>query len=302
MEKLGIGYETLKGINPKIVYAAISGFGQTGPYSQRPAYDVIIQGMGGIMSITGPKDGEPVRVGPSIGDITAGMLGAAGILAALIDAGITGEGRMVDVAMLDGQLAILESAISRYTITGAVPKPMGSRHPSIAPFEAYRASDGYLILACGNDALWQKFCTLVGRTDLLKMDCFSNNAKRVQNAEEMAKHINSIFSEKAAGEWRDLLIKNGIPCSSINTIDKLFSDPQVEARKMLVEVEQPGAGKLKLAGNPIKLSSMESEIPDSPAPFVGQHTAQILREYLGIEAKELEELAEGAVIECRESP
>jgi CoA:oxalate CoA-transferase len=301
MEKLGIGYETLKGINPKIVYAAISGFGQTGPYSQRPAYDVIIQGMGGIMSITGPKDGEPVRVGPSIGDITAGMLGAAGILAALIDAGITGEGRMVDVAMLDGQLAILESAISRYTITGAVPKPMGSRHPSIAPFEAYRASDGYLILACGNDALWQKFCTLAGRADLLQMDCFSTNSKRVQNAEEMSKYINAIFAEKTAGEWRELLIKNGIPCSSINTIDKLFSDPQVEARKMLVEVEQPGAGKLKLAGNPIKFSGMGSEIPDSPAPFVGQHTSEILREYLGIAGKELEELVEGAVIECRES-
>ncbi|HQE67479.1 MAG TPA: CaiB/BaiF CoA-transferase family protein, partial [Bacillota bacterium] len=158
MEKLGLSYEQLKKINPRLIFATMSGFGQTGPYSKRPAYDMIVQGMGGIMSITGEEGGAPVRVGTSIGDLVAGLYGAIGILTALADRDFSGEGRMVDVAMLDGQISILENAISRYAATGEIPKPLGGRHPSIAPFEAYKTKDSYIIIACGNQALWEKFC------------------------------------------------------------------------------------------------------------------------------------------------
>lgn len=189
MEKLGLGYEELKKINPKLIFATMSGFGQTGPYSKRPAYDMIVQGMGGIMSITGEEGGDPVRVGTSIGDITAGMFGTIGILAALVDRDISGEGRMVDVAMLDGQLSILENAISRYTATGEIPKPLGARHPSIAPFEAYKTKDSYVIVACGNDALWEKFCKLTSREDLLAMDEFKTNPDRVKNVRKLKEYM-----------------------------------------------------------------------------------------------------------------
>jgi CoA:oxalate CoA-transferase len=298
MEKLGIGYENLKKINQKIIYATMSGFGQTGPYSKRPAYDMIVQGMGGIMSITGQDEGEPVRVGTSIGDITAGMFGAIGILTALIDAGITGQGRMVDVGMLDGQIAILENAISRYTATGSVPKPLGARHPSIAPFEAYKTKDSYAIIACGNDALWEKFCTLVGRSDLLEMQDFKTNGDRVRNVDKLKIFMNKIFITKTTEEWNSFLNKNGVPCSPINTIDKLFDDPQITARNMLVEVEQPKAGKLKISGNPIKLSGMDEEIPKGHAPFIGEHTKEILSNYIGLTVEQLEELIKHSVIEC----
>lgn len=280
MEKLGLGYEELKKINPRLIFATMSGFGQTGPYSRRPAYDMIVQGMGGIMSITGQEGGEPVRVGTSIGDIIAGMFGAIGILAALADRDISGQGRMVDVAMLDGQLAILENAISRYTATGEAPKPLGARHPSIAPFEAYKTKDSYVIIACGNDRLWESFCKLVGRENILEMDIFKTNPDRVANVEKLKEYMTEITMERTTAEWDEYLNKNGIPCSPINTIDKLFADPQVLARNMLVEVEQPGAGKIKIAGNPIKLSGMEEELPSEPAPQIGEHTELILKKYL----------------------
>ncbi len=288
MEKLGLGYEVLKQINPAVIYATMSGFGQSGPYSKRPAYDMIVQGMGGIMSITGNPDGEPVRVGTSIGDITAGMFGAYGIVTALLDRTITGEGRMVDVAMFDGQVAILENAIARYTALNEIPKPLGARHPSIAPFGAFKTSDGYLIMACGNDSLWETFCKVVERPDLLEMEEFKTNALRTKNVDMLKNHIDEILVNKTTAEWNEYLNKKGVPCSPINTVDKLFTDPQVEARKMLVEVEQPGAGKLKIAGNPVKLSGMEKEISDDPAPDIGEHTEQILKDLLGLSKDEID--------------
>ena len=166
MEKLGLGYDVLKEINPRLVYSSCTGFGMTGPYKHDPAYDVIVQGMGGIMSITGQENGEPTRVGASIGDITAGLFSAIGVMIALYNRDRTEKGQLVDVSMLDGQVAILENAIARYLNTGIVPKPIGNRHPSITPFESFKTSDGYVIIAIGNDTLWQKFCKLVDRPDL----------------------------------------------------------------------------------------------------------------------------------------
>ncbi len=296
MEKLGLGYDVLNSINPGIIYATMSGFGQSGPYSKRPAYDMIVQGMSGIMSITGNPDGEPVRVGTSIGDITAGMFGAYGIATALVDRAITGKGRMVDVAMLDGQVAILENAIARYTALGEVPKPLGARHPSIAPFGAFKTADGYLIMACGNDSLWETFCKAVDRIDLLELPEYKTNALRTTNADKLKTHIDEILSAKTTAEWDEYLNKKGVPSSPINTVDKLFTDPQIEARKMLVEVEQPGAGKLRVAGNPVKMSGLTQEIPTDPAPAIGEHTADILADFLGMDAAEIEELIKNNII------
>lgn len=296
MEKLGLGYDVLKEINPALIFSSISGFGQTGPYSGRPAYDMIVQGMGGIMSITGEKGGSPVRVGTSIGDITAGLFGAIGILAALEDRQITGVGRMVDVAMLDGQIAILENAISRYTATGEIPSPIGGRHPSIAPFEAYKTKDSYVIIACGNDSLWQKFCRLTMRNDLLEAEMFRTNMDRVKNVEKLKTYMDEILGQKTTEEWNDYLNKNGVPCSLINSIDMLFCDPQVNARKMLVEVWQPGAGNLKIAGNPIKMTGLDNELPDTPAPEVGEHSETILKTYLGYSEEQIKQLKEDKVI------
>lgn len=296
MEKLGLSYEQLKEINPRLIFATMSGFGQTGPYSKRPAYDMIVQGMGGIMSITGEEGGAPVRVGTSIGDLVAGLYGTIGILTALADRDISGEGRMVDVAMLDGQISILENAISRYAATGEIPKPLGGRHPSISPFEAYKTKDSYIIIACGNQVLWEKFCKLAGREDLLALDIFKTNEDRTNNVDKLSFYMNEICKEKTTSEWNEYLNDNGIPCSPINSIDKLFTDPQIAARNMLVEVEQPGAGKIKISGNPIKLSGMQEEIHKDPAPFVGEHTEMILKQYLGYSADKINNLKKEKVI------
>lgn len=290
MEKLGIGYDVLKEINPKIIFASISGFGQTGPYSKRPAYDMIVQAMSGIMSITGEEGGAPVRVGTSIGDITAGMFGSIGILAALVDREVTGKGRMIDVAMLDGQIAILENAISRYHATGISPKPLGRRHPSIAPFEAYKTKNSYVIIACGNDALWQKFCKLVGREELLNMEAFKTNDDRVKNVDRLKEYMSEIFLKKTTEEWDNYLNKNGVPCSPINSMDNIFCDPQVNVRRMLVEVQQPGIGKIKVSGNPIKMTGLINELPDDPAPEVGEHNEVLLKKYLGYSDEQIEQL------------
>lgn len=299
MEKLGLGYDRLKEVNPRLIYAAMSGFGHTGPYSQRAAYDMIVQGMGGIMSITGLPEGEPIRVGTSIGDITAGLMGAIGILAALHGRLATGKGQKVDVAMLDGQLAILENAIARYTSTGEIPGSLGTRHPSITPFEAFKTKDNWVILAIGNDALWSQFCKLVQREDLIQDPRFVTNGDRTKNYEQLKPILDEIFIEKTTDQWLDELNQAGIPCSPINSVDKLFTDPQVEARNMLVEVEQPKVGKIKVAGNPIKLSDIppEEEIPAEPAPSIGEHTEEILTSVLGYDLDRVNSLKEKKVLE-----
>lgn len=279
MEKLGFGYEDLKKINPQLIYSAISGFGHSGPYSKRPAYDMIVQAMGGLMSITGQPNQSPVRVGTSIGDITAGIFGAIGILAAINARHETGKGQKVDVSMFDCQLAILENATARYLLTGAVPQPMGSRHPSIAPFEAYPTKDYYIIISAGNDALWEKLCGVLGTPEYVTDPRFATNAARVENVEELYKIIHEISVTKTTAEWMETLDKAGLPVGPINTIDKVVADPQIIARDMIVEVDHPVAGKMKIAGNPIKLSDTPGEVKYA-APTLGQHTDEILKDLL----------------------
>jgi CoA:oxalate CoA-transferase len=290
MEKLGLGYDRLSQVNPRLIYAATSGFGHTGPYSLKPAYDVVVQGMGGIMSITGHPGGPPTRVGASIGDITAALFTIIGILAALNMRHETGKGQKVDVAMLDSQVAILENAIARYEVTGQVPGRIGNRHPSITPFSSVKASDGYLIIAIGNDSLWGKFCHLVGREELIDDPLYRTNKDRTDNWDALEPVLTEIFADKTVDEWISLLESAGIPCGPINTVDKVVSDPQVLARNMIVEVEHPVAGKLKMAGCPIKLSAVSGGEIRRPAPLLGQHTTEVLSRYLGMSMDDVEQL------------
>ncbi len=290
MERMGLGYDALKEINPRLIYVAVSGFGHTGPYSPRPAYDMIVQAMGGVMSITGTPGGDPVRVGTSIGDIVAGMFGAFGAVNALYMRERTGLGQKVDVAMLDSQLAILENAITKYAATGIVAKPMGLKHPSITPFEAYRTKDSWIIAAAGNNNLFAKLCQVTGNEALISDPRFDTNPHRNQHIDELSDYIQAKMYAHTTEEWMKIMTDAGIPCGPINTIDKLFSDPQVEARHMLVEVEQPGIGKLKVAGNPVKMSLTppQEELSADPAPELGANTREVMLS-LGYSESEVED-------------
>jgi CoA:oxalate CoA-transferase len=280
MERLGIGYDVLRIINPRLIYAAASGFGHTGPYSRRAAYDGVVQAMGGIMSITGPEGGPPTRVGTSIGDIAAGLFAAIGILAAVVYRDRTGEGQKVDVAMLDCQVALLENAISRYTVAGEVPTPIGNRHPSIAPFEPFDTAAGQLMIAVGNDKLWCTFCKALCLEELAGDERFKTNADRIGHYGALRPLIAARLLEKTREEWRDILDEHGVPNGPINSVADVIRDPQVLARDMIVDVEHPVAGNTLLPGIPVKLDRTPGMIR-RPAPLLGQHTEEILREEFG---------------------
>lgn len=295
MEKLGLGYDCLSQVNPKIIYAASSGFGHTGPYSKRAAYDSVVQAMGGIMSITGEKGGKPVRVGSSIADINSGLFTAIGILAALNNRHVTGKGQKVDVAMLDSLVAILENAVARYVVTGEAPKPGGNRHPSIVPFEPFETSNGEVVVAAGNDVLWAKFCEVLGKEELINDERFATNPLRNENYDELRPLIAEAMVKKSTEEWLEILDKVGVPNGPINTIDKVLQDPQVIAREMIVEVEHPVAGKLKMPGVPIKLSDTPGSVR-TPAPILGQHTEEILKELLGYNDEQIQKLRDSKAL------
>ncbi|MCL1994306.1 MAG: CoA transferase [Spirochaetes bacterium] len=288
MERMGLGYDTLKEINPRLIYVAVSGFGHTGPYSPRASYDMIVQGMGGIISLTGTPGGEPVRVGSSIGDIAAGMFAAFGAVSALYQRAVTGKGQKVDVAMLDSQVAILENAVAKYAATGAVAGPLGMRHPSITPFEGYKTKDGHVIVACGNNRLFQSFCEAIGLPELPEDERFKTNPLRNENVEILSPLITEKMLGRTTAQWMEILGEKNVPCGPINTIDKLFQDPQIAARNMLVEVQQPGIGKVKVAGNPVKMSLVDSadELPPGIAPQLGGNTRDVMTGLLGYSEEE----------------
>lgn len=295
MEKFGLGYEELRKVNPRLIYAACSGFGHTGPYSQKPGYDILAQAMGGIMSITGPEGGEPVRVGASIGDIIAGLFTAIGVLMAIHHRTATGEGQKIDVSMLDCQLAVLENAIARYFVSGVAPKPLGTRHPSITPFDAFKSADGSIIVGAGNDRLFEKLCDIIGRPEIKTDERFKTNALRTQNFLELYSFLGDAFRNKTTAEWIADLEAAGIPCGPINTIDKVVNDPQVLFREMIVETDHPVAGRVKMAGVPVKMAATPGSV-EHPAPMLGEHSAEILRELLGKSDEDIAGLRQRGVI------
>lgn len=295
MEKLGIGYESLKQINPSLIYAASSGFGHSGPYSQRPAYDGVVQAMGGIMSITGQRGGMPTRVGPSIGDIAAGLFTTIGVLSALIYKNETGIGQKIDVAMLDCQVAMLENAIARYVVTKEVPKPAGNRHTSIVPFEPFDTADSQIVIAVGNDGLWVKYCDVCGLESIADDSRFSTNPKRNENYEELRPILSAKMLEKTTEQWQKLMDDAGIPNGPINSIDKVIENEQVLAREMIVDVRHPVAGQLKMPGVAIKLSETPGAVRFA-APILGEHNHEILQHYLGYDAEKIKELIEAGAL------
>ncbi|MBS7525883.1 CoA transferase [Fusibacter paucivorans] len=293
MEKLGLGYDVLKEINPSLIYAASSGFGHTGPYSTRPAYDGVVQAMGGIMSITGQVGGKPTRVGPSIGDITAGLFTAIGVLAAVNYRNVTGKGQKVDVAMLDCQVAILENAMARYFATGKSPKPAGNKHASIVPFEPFDTSDGEIMVAVGNDGLWKKFCTELGIQELIEDERFITNPKRLENYETLRPMIAEKMASESTATWYKRLTDAGVPCGPINNIEMLTKDEQVTSRDMIVEIEHKIAGVTHIPGVPIKMSETQGAVRKA-APILGEDTTEILKSLLGKTQEEIDALvAEG---------
>ena len=295
MEKLGLDYESLKTHHPSLLYAACSGFGQTGPYAMRGAYDMIIQGMGGIISITGEPDRPPVRVGTSIGDITSALFTTIGVLSALRHRDRTGEGQLIDVGMLDCQVAILENAMVRYFSTGDIPRPLGRRHPAITPFEVFESADGYVVIAIGNNELWRKFCEHVDRPELINDERFHTNALRTENHESLFPILAEIMCRRTTDAWVGALEAIGVPCGPVNTVDKVANDPQVLAREMIAEVEHDITGTVQIPGIPIKLSETPGQI-DAPAPNLGEHTLEVLTGLLGLGAEEVNQLKQDGIV------
>lgn len=296
MEKLGLGYDVLKAINPGLIYAAVSGFGHTGPDALKPAYDILAQAMGGIMSITGWPETPPTRVGMSLGDITAALYAAIGIATALYQRTVTGIGQKIDVAMLDCQLAILENALARFQVTGKSPEPLGNRHPTISPFQAFKAKDKYFVMAIGNDALWKKFCEAVGRLDLIDAPDFATNHQRTENIGKLAAVLEDIFRMQPAAYWLELLEQAAVPCGPINEIGEVMQNRQILARNMIVEVADKTIGNVKVAGNPIKMTSIPEEPTRPAAPEIGAHSAKILTELLHLSQEEIADLKAKGVI------
>lgn len=294
MEKLGLGYEKLKKINPKLIYAASSGFGHTGPYSKRPAYDGIVQAMGGIMSITGQQNGEPTKVGSSIGDIFAGVYTAVGILAAVNKRNIDGAGSKVDVAMLDCQISVLENAIARYFATNESPKPVGNKHSTVVPFETFNTKDNKIMIAVANDNLWAKFCKGIKREDLIEHEKFKTNQLRFENYDELKTILDKELIKENAKYWDKKFNDLGVPVSPIYNIEMAVNNEQVISRNMIQTVNHKKAGEIKVTGIPIKINGCSDTIEKSP-PLLGEHTEEILKEYLDIQKEEYEKLLEEKV-------
>ncbi len=280
MEKLGYGWARLHGLNRRLIYAAISGFGQTGPYRHFPAYDLVVQGMGGIMSITGNPGERPVRVGTSVGDIAAGLFGLSGILSALHQRARTGRGCMVDVGMLDCQVAILENAIGRYLAARDSaqdsPAPLGMRHPSITPFEGFKVGDEYLIIAAGNDALFGKLCAALGNEALATREAFRDNDRRTENHAALKAEIEGALAHKSASEWLEILQGAGVPCAPINDIEQVVNDAHVNARNMIIHSLDAHGHRASMAGNPIKVSGFDDPATRPAAPELDADREAIL--------------------------
>ncbi|MDP2917063.1 MAG: CaiB/BaiF CoA-transferase family protein [Dehalococcoidia bacterium] len=297
MDRLGLGYETVKKRNPRIIYVCGSGFGQYGPYARKPAFDVIIQAMGGVMSITGEPGRPPVRPGVSYGDIVAGMFMCIATLAAVQERNRSGTGQMVDISMLDCQVTVLENAFVRYLNTGEIPRPLGTRHPVIAPFQAFPTKDGYIAVAMrgGVKDQWPLFCAVIGRLEIMDDPRFKTGWLRTQNYDALEPILNEAIKDKTTAEWIQELEQADIPCGPVNTIPQVAADPQVQARNMFAEIEHPKAGKLRVVNTPFKFSRNECRV-EKASPELGEHTEEILTGLLGMTVEEVGRLREQQAI------
>jgi crotonobetainyl-CoA:carnitine CoA-transferase CaiB-like acyl-CoA transferase len=286
LARYGLGYDDLKKLNPRIIYASVTGFGQTGPYRERPGYDFMIQGMGGVMSITGERDDLPgggaQRVGIPIADIMTGMYATIAICAAIAHREKSGTGQHLDLALLDTQVGILANQGLNFLATGKAPGRIGNAHPNIVPYQPFRTKDGDVILACGNDNLFNKFCEVAGCQALAQDARFCTNSKRVENREEITRLLAEIFAERTTKDWCDALEAAGVPNGPINNLQQVFEEPQVLARGMKIELEHAAAGKVPLIASPMKFSGTPLEFR-TPPPVLGQHTDEVLRSLLRLD-------------------
>ncbi|MBN1189862.1 MAG: CoA transferase [Dehalococcoidales bacterium] len=297
MEKLGIGYDTVRQCNPGIIYAMCSGFGQNGPYKNKPAFDVIVQAMGGILSVTGEPGRPPVRPGASIGDITAGLFMAVSILAALEERHRSGEGQMIDISMLDCQVALQENAFVRYLATGELPQPLGTRHPVFTPFQVFPTRDSYIAVATmgGIQDQWPVFCATLGLMELIDDQRFETGWQRSRHNEILEPILYEAMRRKTTGEWIKEFEAVSIACGPVNTIDKVAADPQVNQREMIIEVEHHRAGKFKVVNTPVKLSRTPARI-EKASPDLGENTEEILKGWLSLDGEEIRQLRDSGIV------
>jgi CoA:oxalate CoA-transferase len=297
MKRLGLDYDTVKEYNPRIIYASLSGFGQSGPHAQNRALDVIIQAAGGLMSITGETDGPPVKPGASIGDLTAGLFTGIGILSALHERERSGKGQYIDISMLDCQLSILENAFARYFATGEIPKRLGTRHAVFTPFQAFETKDGYIVIAMVGGARnqWPLFCAIIGHLELMDDEKYQTGASRTEYYDELAPILNEVLKTKTTNEWIKELSEVGIPCGPINNIADVAADPQVAYRNMIIDVPHAKLGKVKMINTPVKLSRTPGGV-EASAPELGQNTGEILQNLLGLTNDEINGLSESGII------
>jgi CoA:oxalate CoA-transferase len=298
MGKLGFDWENVKKINPRAIYCSICGFGHDSlpENASRPAYDMVAQAYSGIMSITGPEGGPPCRVGSSMGDILAGHQAVIGILTALVYREKTGRGQYLDISMVDGLFSVLENAVARYLNAGETPAPLGSAHPAITPFQGFRTGDdSWIIAAVGNDNLWAKFCRVLQRKELIEDSRFKTNPLRTENRKELILILTVEMEKKTAKEWTVIFEKEGIPYSPINTVKDICEDPHIAHRDMLVEIDQPVVGKMKICNSPFRLSETPGRVY-APAPMLGEHSQQVLSELLGYSQEKIDRLKSAGVI------
>jgi formyl-CoA transferase len=295
LERMGLGYEDLRGLNPRLVYCSVSGYGRTGPYADRPGYDFIIQAEGGMMGITGPEEGPPYRVGIPIVDIATGMFATTAILAALRARDLTGEGQYVDMSLLDSQVAVLTNVASNYLVGGQAPRRLGNAHPNITPYEAFRARDKWFALAAGNERQWAILCNVIGQPDLKDDPRFADNSSRVANRAALREVLDGAFAARDAAEWLVEFREAGLPCGPINAVPEVFEHPQAKARGLVLEAEHPTAGTVQFPGFPYKFSETPAAIR-RPPPRLGEHTEDVLVGLLDYAAEDVSALREREVV------
>lgn len=295
MDRMGIGYEDLRKINPMLIYVQITGYGSTGPLRNKAGYDVIVSGEAGLMSITGEEDGGPVKVGVAITDVLTGLYGFGAIASALYARDRIGRGQKIELSLFETQVATLINIASSYLIAGELPKRWGTAHATIVPYQAFRAKDDYVLIGVGSDDLWVKFCKVMDMPELAEDPRFRTNTDRVANRKECIRIVSEQVAKKEVAYWVEKCEEAGIPCGPINTLDKVFAHPQTKARKMVEEIDHPTAGRIKLVGIPVKLSETPGAVR-LPPPLLGQHTEEVLKELCGYNDEEIASLRREGII------